>query len=64
MADLTDNDVCNYWSAGDVVRCWFSDGGYHDIVLDERSAEEMNDGENPLYPWKVKRFERLMKKEK
>lgn len=61
--DLTDDDVCNYWSAGDVVRCWFHNNSYFDIVLDERLVEEMNDGENPLYPWKVERFERLAKKE-
>jgi len=26
--------------------------------LSKRDAEEMNEGENPLYPWRVDRFQR------
>ena len=27
----------------------------HEIRLDKRSASEINDGENPWYPWKIRK---------
>jgi hypothetical protein len=44
------------WKPGDHVRAYMRAGGLWHLTLSEREAEEMNNGENPLYPWKVERF--------
>ena len=55
---MTDDDDVPYWRVGDVARCYTVSLGIVDVRVTTDNVDELNDGENPLYPWRLLRVER------
>lgn len=55
-----DDDGVLYWQVGDIARCYSQSVGVVDVEVTAANVDELNDGENPLYPWRVERIERVV----
>lgn len=57
---MTDGDNVPYWRVGGVARCYSQSVGVVAVEVTAANVDELNDGENPLYPWRVERIERVV----